>query len=244
MSEHARREARAKVGALEPFVKGPVLGARVVLTQEHNPRIPYPARAEAELNVQGRLVRARSAAPSMDAAVDDVAERLQRNLRRYMDRLVEGQRIPETVPAGEWRHRAWSPPRPPTFARPVDEREIIRRKSFVFDPMPPREAANTLEDLDHEFLLFRDSQTDADALLYWRDDGLLALVEPHGRSTDGGAVHEPSHHPAPITLETAVAEMNTVGRRFLFFENAATRRANVLYRRYDGHYGLIEPADG
>ena len=35
--------------------------------------------------------------------------------------------------------------------------------------------------------------------------------------------------------------MNAVGHRFLFFENAATGRGSVLYRRYDGHYGLIEP---
>jgi len=38
-----------------------------------------------------------------------------------------------------------------------------------------------------------------------------------------------------------VGEMNAVGHRFPFFENAATGRGSVVYRRYDGHYGLIEP---
>ena len=36
--------------------------------------------------------------------------------------------------------------------------------------------------------------------------------------------------------------MNAVGHRFVFFGNAASGRGNVIYRRYDGHYGLIEPA--
>ena len=30
---------------------------------------------------------------------------------------------------------------------------------------------------------------------------------------------------------------------FLLFRNADTGRGNVLYRRYDGHYGLVTPAD-
>ena len=36
--------------------------------------------------------------------------------------------------------------------------------------------------------------------------------------------------------------MNAVEHRFVFFENAATGRGSVIYRRYDGLYGLIEPA--
>lgn len=39
-----------------------------------------------------------------------------------------------------------------------------------------------------------------------------------------------------------MAEMNPVGHRFLFIERAATGHGNVVYRRCDGHYGLIAPA--
>jgi putative sigma-54 modulation protein len=34
-----------------------------------------------------------------------------------------------------------------------------------------------------------------------------------------------------------------VGHDFFVFQNAETARTNVLYRRRDGHYGLIEPAE-
>jgi ribosomal subunit interface protein len=134
VSRRARAEARRKVERLEGFSKGPMLGARVVLIQEPNLRIALPARAEAEINLQGRLIHARAAAPSMEAAVDDVAERLQRQLRRYVDRLVTFEHEPASPPPGEWSHHAWTPPRPPVFVRPVEERQLIRHKSFAFDP--------------------------------------------------------------------------------------------------------------
>ena len=244
VSDRAREQAREKLAHVESLVKGPILGARAVLIQEANPRISAPARAEAEVDLPGRTVRARAAAPSMEAALDDVVERLQRQLRRYVDRLLTRQREPAQRPAGEWSHRSWSPPRPPTLVRPVEEREIVRRKTFAFGPMSVDEAADALEDLDHGFFLFHNAETDADAVAYWRDDGLLAVIEPRpAMSAIGrGPVREASRFSSPIDLAAAVAEMNAVGHRFLFFENTATGRGNVIYRRYDGHYGLIEPA--
>jgi ribosome-associated translation inhibitor RaiA len=244
VSDHAREQAREALGDLEGRVKGPILGARVVLIQEANPRISMPARAEAEIDLQGRSVRARTAAPSMGAAVDEVAERLQRHLRRYVERLITREREPAQAPPGEWSHRSWSPPRPPTFVRPVDEREIVRRKSFAFDAMSIDEAADALEDLDHDFFLFHDASTDADGVVYWRDDGLLGLIEPRWAqlADKTGPLAERNRFSSPIDPEAAVAEMNAVDHRFLFFENARTGRGNIIYRRYDGHYGLIEPA--
>ena len=243
VSQRARGHAQKEVAALERYVKGPVLAARVVLVQEANPRIATPARAEAELDLQGRFIRARSAAPSMGAAVDEVAERLKRQLRRHVDRLVDSHREPTVPSVGEWSHRSWSPPHRPNFERPIDEREIIRRKSFAFGPMPVEQAADTLEDLDHEFFLFHDAESDADVVLYWRDDGLLAMIVPSWvESSSGyGPLRVRSRYSSRLELQAAVAEMNATGHRFLFFENAATGRGNVIYSRYDGHYGLIEP---
>jgi ribosome-associated translation inhibitor RaiA len=244
VNERARERARQKIADVERFVKGPILGARVVLIQESNPRISLPARAEAEIDLQGRLVRARVAAPSMEAAVDAVAERLVRHVRRYVERLVTRKREPAEVAVGERSHRSLPGPHPSASARPVQEREIIRRKSFAFGPMSVDQAADALEDLDHEFFLFRDAETNADAIVYWRDDGLLAVIEPASvhAEDDRGPIRERNWFSSPIDLQAAASEMNAVSHRFLFFENAAGGRGNVIYRRYDGQLGLIEPA--
>jgi hypothetical protein len=33
------------------------------------------------------------------------------------------------------------------------------------------------------------------------------------------------------------------GERFVFFVDPQTRRGAVMYRRYDGHHGLVQPAE-
>ena len=61
-------KARKEEGALDRVVKGPLTDARIVLTQEKNPRIEFPARAEGEVLLAGRPVRARVDCPTMVAS--------------------------------------------------------------------------------------------------------------------------------------------------------------------------------
>lgn len=121
----------------------------------------------------------------------------------------------------------------------------MRRKSFSLGPQTEAQAAADLDALDHDFLLFRDADTGADAVLYCRDDGRLGLIGPRGAEPPRyaeGPVRETSRVSEPIDLATAVAEMNELDHRFLFFVDAASGWGTVIYLRYDGHYGLIQPA--
>jgi len=45
----------------------------------------------------------------------------------------------------------------------------------------------------------------------------------------------------PMTVEEAILQMNLLGHEFFMFSNAESREVNVVYRRKDGNYGLIEP---
>jgi ribosome hibernation promoting factor len=45
----------------------------------------------------------------------------------------------------------------------------------------------------------------------------------------------------PMTAEEAVLQLELVGHDFFVFQNADSDEVNVLYRRRDGNYGLIEP---
>ncbi|WP_206811158.1 ribosome hibernation-promoting factor, HPF/YfiA family [Paradesulfitobacterium ferrireducens] len=68
--------------------------------------------------------------------------------------------------------------------------------------------------------------------------------------------HEPSVGPAeeehqlvrnkkfsakPMAVDEAIMQMNLVGHNFYVFTNADTHQMNVVYRRKDGDYGLLEP---
>jgi putative sigma-54 modulation protein len=48
----------------------------------------------------------------------------------------------------------------------------------------------------------------------------------------------------PMFEEDAVAEMEDLGHAFFIFVNAENEHLNVLYRRLDGDYGVIEPVVG
>jgi putative sigma-54 modulation protein len=45
----------------------------------------------------------------------------------------------------------------------------------------------------------------------------------------------------PTSPEEAVERMELLGHDFFLFSNAETQQANVVYRRHNGGYGLIEP---
>jgi putative sigma-54 modulation protein len=44
-----------------------------------------------------------------------------------------------------------------------------------------------------------------------------------------------------MSPEEAVLQLELVGHDFFVFRNAETEVINVVYRRRDGDYGLIEP---
>jgi putative sigma-54 modulation protein len=45
----------------------------------------------------------------------------------------------------------------------------------------------------------------------------------------------------PMSVDEAVEQMKIVDNAFIVFTNAKTDRVNVLYRKNDGNYGLIQP---
>jgi len=45
----------------------------------------------------------------------------------------------------------------------------------------------------------------------------------------------------PMSVDEAILQMNLLGHEFFVFSNAETLETNVVYRRKDGNYGLIEP---
>ena len=45
----------------------------------------------------------------------------------------------------------------------------------------------------------------------------------------------------PMDAEEAILQMDMIGHSFFVFSNAVSGETNVVYRRKDGRYGLIEP---
>lgn len=48
----------------------------------------------------------------------------------------------------------------------------------------------------------------------------------------------------PMDVDEAIMQMELLGHDFFVFANAGTEEVNVVYKRKDGQYGLIEPVFG
>ena len=237
VGEFAGGYAHRKVAEALTVAPGPVLAAHVVLNWRHDPAMVRHATAEASVDVDGHLVRAKAAAPTMAEAVDSLEYRLRRQLVHLRDHALTRHRWTGIAPDHEWR-RGDLPRRPvPYFPRPQSTREIVRRKSFASTPMTVDEAAFEMDVLDHDFFLYRDV-SGASALVHRLVDGGYGVqgVGPDG--TVATVTYEPP--PPSLTDTEARTRLEADGEPFVFYLDAATGSGRVLYHRYDGHYGLID----
>jgi ribosome-associated translation inhibitor RaiA len=245
VSDATRRYARKRLGAEIERIPEPVLFARVKLTQAPDPAVERPAMAQITVDVNGEIVRAQLCAHDMHAAIDLLQARLRNKLGHRAQHRHASRRRPAESPPGEWRHGDTPSVRPPFFDRPADERELVRHKSLVITGITPDEAAFDMDQLDFDFYLFQEHPSGCDALLERVPGGSYRLtrVSPDAIETAPTAVAlAVSEHPAPVLeLDEAVERISASGERFVFFQNAASERGNVIYRRYDGHYGLLAP---
>ncbi|ADI13184.1 ribosome hibernation-promoting factor, HPF/YfiA family [Truepera radiovictrix] len=77
----------------------------------------------------------------------------------------------------------------------------------------------------------------------------VAPMEGAGVAADESQEREPAivrvkrHVMRPMSPEDAALQMEALGHAFFVFHNMETDTISVLYRRHDGDYGLIEPAN-
>ena len=235
VSEDAVTRAVDRIGTVIDAVGAPVLFGRIKLARAADPARDRPALAQVALDVNGAMVRAHVAAHTLDEAADLVQQRLRHRLEhraehREATRTRSGQSV-----AGSWRHGDLPTHRPDFFDRPPEDRRLVRHKSFAVDELTEDEAAFDMEQLDFDFYLFRDLGTHEDMVIERRPDGSYRLTPLHPPGSGGVPVAE-------FDVDEAIERLNVSGEPFVFFADRSTGEGTVVYRRYDGHYGLLTAA--
>jgi putative sigma-54 modulation protein len=163
--------------------------------------------AEATVFTRGPVMRARESSPDMYASIDLVTEKLQRQAKRYHDKVhhkalrhtvakavaplggprgIElGERAAETGAAGETGEPRPAPA-PLTLApEPVDndghnhdDARVVKSKQFALKPMSVDEATLQLELIGHSFFVFTNAESGDTNVVYRRNDGDYGLIEP------------------------------------------------------------------
>jgi ribosome-associated translation inhibitor RaiA len=244
-----RDRAIDKIDRLVRSIDAPVLHVDIRLTVDHDPARERPAHARVLLNVNGEPIRAHVAAATMDEAIDLLEARLRRRFKSLAEHRQAIRRRGPASPDGEWRHGDLPAERAPFFDRPVDAREIVRHKSFATPDASVDEAIFDLESMDYDFYLFTDAQTGYDAVVWRTDEGTYGLHFANGEvppveSIVSVAVIELDDRPVPVlTTGEARLALDDTGDPWLVYRDPDNGRARILYRRYDGHYGMLTPAD-
>ena len=120
----------------------------------------------------------------------------------------------------------------------------MRHKTFALQPMRWDEAAFDLEILGHDFYLFTELETGVDCVVCHGETGGTQVMPGNDAASDAlrgvdGLTVGPE---APVLRLDEAEERLDVGHEpFVFFADAESARGNVVYRRFDGHYGLITP---
>jgi putative sigma-54 modulation protein len=170
-----RAYAEEKVGKAAKLLNSMVMDVEVELYHERNRSIEKNQVAEATIRTKhpGPVIRAREAASDMKAAIDLLAEKLERQalkLKGKLDRKnhARGGGLSEagaaTVEAEDEDGEA----------QPV----IVKTKSMELKPMDSEEAILQLELLGHDFFVFESAENAMVNVLYKRRDGDYGLIVP------------------------------------------------------------------
>lgn len=127
---------------------------------------------EVTLEGDGILIRGEERTDNMYASIDQVVEKLEKQVKRYKSKLIERvhpEEPPKESAAAETLQEE---------AEPEAHPKIVRTKSFPLKPMSPDEAAMQMELLNHDFYVFINSETELVSVIYKRRDGDYGLIEP------------------------------------------------------------------
>ena len=73
--------------------------------------------------------------------------------------------------------------------------------------------------------------------------GMIAVEEEEVDEEDFNIVRNKKFSVKPMDPEEAILQMNLLDHQFYMFRNVDTNEINVVYKRKNGDYGLLEPED-
>ena len=168
VSETIKTYAEEKLRKLERQLDDPRV--ELELAVEKNPSIAENQVAEATIWTRGPVLRAREASSDMRASIDQLVEKLERQVKRYRTRGRDRRRRAA---------RADGPAADASLADDLEaEIEIVKTKRFALNPLSAEEAVLQLELIGHDFFVFRNADSEAVNVVYRRRRGGYGLIEP------------------------------------------------------------------
>ena len=166
VTDAIRSYAQEKLGKLDRQLHDPTR-VELELMVERNPSIAENQIAEATIWTKGPILRARESSHDMKASIDQLVEKLERQVTRYREKRQRKSSRRDGVVTAE------------APGIPVEgEAVIVKSKQFAVKPMTAEEAVLQLELVGHDFFVFRNADSGEVNVVYRRRDGAYGLIEP------------------------------------------------------------------
>lgn len=175
-SDAIKQYVTDKLQRIKKFFPDPIR-AQIVLTTERY-------RQQVDINItlhNGLVIKGREITEDMYAAVDLVMDKIERQVRRYKDKITSHR--PAPGPELLVHHEVMAPKEESDVAVEPDELKIIHSSKFFARPMTPAEAIMQMNLLSNNFLVFTNADTCDVNVVYKRRDGNYGLIET-GRSAE------------------------------------------------------------
>jgi len=157
----------------------------VHLSVARNQRIDNKHKAEVTVYANGTVIRAQEGSENLYASIDLVADKIARQLRKYKERNLHKKTQAQVKVSDVVREDAVVEDligdRTPELPN-----EVVRMKYFAMPPMSIEEALENLQLVDHDFYMFRNSETDEINVIYMRNHGGYGVIQPRNGNTQNG----------------------------------------------------------
>ncbi len=169
-SDSVRSYVEEKLAKVKKYIEEPI-DAQVVLSVQK--KINH--RAEVTMVAKGLTMKSVEEKDDMYAAIDLMVDKIERQLKRYKDKLKRHK-----GGGGNQRRVEKAVISAPSVDEGYDSPEIIRSHSFFVKPMSVEEAVMQMDLLGKDFLVFTDDRSEEMNVVYRRDDGNYGLIVPQG----------------------------------------------------------------
>lgn len=156
----------------------------VHLSVARNPRITSKQIAEVTIYASGAVIRAQEGSEDLYASIDLVADKIQRQLRKYKEKL-QHKKTHDQPKTGIIVEEEPVVPDLIGDRTPELPSEVLRMKYFAMPPMTIEEALEQLQLVDHDFYMFRNAKTDEINVIYERNHGGYGVIQPRNGNGNG-----------------------------------------------------------
>ncbi len=125
-------------------------------------------KIEVTIPLKGKILRSEQVSNDMYVSIDLVEEVIERQLKKYKNKLVDKHQAAGSNFKQEY------------LERDVEDEDvnIIRTKQFDAKPMYPEDACVQMELLGHNFFAFMNAETEQICVVYRRRGGTYGMLEP------------------------------------------------------------------